>query len=120
MRQIILAVALLLLTGPALAQWDCQIERSYKCDSGGKCERDAASTRVILNDENLTYRSCLVACEERVVLLRRNFFGTTYRHVKSDNSARIMIRSRSGEYSEHTTASDGTVTAFAMGACAWR
>ena len=120
MRLLIPFLALLFMTGPALAEWDCIIERSYQCDPAGECERDKATARVSLNDEKLTYRSCLGACVEGPVMLRRNFFGTVYRHVKADKSARIMLRSRSGEYSEHTTAPDGTVTSLAIGACAWR
>lgn len=120
MRQLITALALLLLAGPALAEWDCQIERSYKCDKAENCERDAATPRVTLNDKQLTFRWCLVECEEGDIIIRRNFFGSIYRHVAADDSARIMARSRSGEYNEHTMAADGTVTSVAFGACVWR
>jgi hypothetical protein len=119
-RLILLSFASLLMAGPALAEWDCQIERSYKCDAVGKCDSEKATARVRLNDEKLQYSWCLAECEEGAVLLRRNFFGSLYRHVASDNSARTMMRSRSGEYSEHTTAPDGAVTSVAFGACAWR
>lgn len=120
MRLMIPSLAVLLMAGPALADWDCQIERSYKCDSAGECEREKATARVSLNDDKLIYRSCLNACVEGAVSVRRNFFGSTYRHMYADNSARIMMRSRSGEYSEHTLASDGTVTSIAIGVCSWR
>lgn len=120
MRQLVFTLALLLMSAPALAEWDCQIERSYKCDSAEKCERDEATPRVTLNDKELIYRSCLVECEDGDVMIRRNFFGSIYHHVKADASARTMMRSRSGDYSEHTTAADGTVTGIAFGACSWR
>ena len=120
MRFMILALALPLIASPALAEWDCQIERSYKCDPAGKCERNETNPRVMLNDDKLIFRSCLGACEEGPVMMRRNFFGSTYRHVKADASQRIMSRSRSGEYSEHTTAANGNVTSVAFGACAWQ
>jgi hypothetical protein len=120
MHLIIPSLVFLLMAGPALAEWDCKIERSYKCNSAGECEREKATARISLNDDKLIYRSCLVTCVEGPVMLRRNFFGSTYRHVNADNSARIMMRSRSGEYSEHTMASDGSVTSIAIGACSWR
>lgn len=120
MRLIIPPLALLLMAGPALAEWECRLERSYKCDSAGKCERNETNPRVWLNDDKLHYRSCLVECEEGAVMMRRNFFGSIYRHVGTDNSARIMMRSRSGEYSEQTTAPGGAVTSIAFGSCAWR
>ena len=119
MRPLIIALATLLMTGPALAEWDCQIERSYKCDSAGKCEREKATARVRLSDDKLQYRSCLTECEEGAVMLRRNFFGSIYRHVGTDKYVRTMMRSRSGEYSEQTEAPDGAVISVAFGACAW-
>jgi hypothetical protein len=120
MRPLIPFVALFLLSGPALAEWDCVVERHYKCAQADECERDEAKPRVTLNDDKLIYRSCLVDCEQGNVTMRRNFFGSTYRYVKADLSARIMMRSRSGEYSEHTMTADGTVTSVAFGACSWR
>lgn len=120
MHQLIFALFLLLLSGPAFAEWDCRIERSYTCVRADKCERDEATQRVTLNDKELTYRACRNECENGDVIIRRNFFGSIYRHVKADASARTMMRSRSGDYSEHTTAPDGTVTSISFGACSWR
>lgn len=120
MHKATLALFLLLMTAPAQAEWDCQIERSYNCDDAEKCERADATPRVTLNDQKLTYRWCGDECEAGDVMIRRNFFGSTYRHIEIDKSSRIMVRSRSGEYSEHTMSPDGMVTSIAFGACVWR
>jgi hypothetical protein len=120
MRLICSAILLPLMSGPVLAEWDCRVDLSYQCDKNNQCERNQATPRVTIYDEKMAFRSCLDACEDGAVTLRRNFFGSTYRHEKADKSSRIMMRSRSGEYNEHTTGPDGKVTSVGFGSCAWR
>ena len=112
----------LLLAWPAagLADWRCEIERSFRCDEQGACTKQAAGGIVVLVDEKGLYQRCESECVEGLVIQRRSFFGTTYKDVQGDLPGLVAMRSRSGEYTESTVTMAGKVTAFAFGTCAWR
>jgi hypothetical protein len=120
MRLHLTILACLLLAPPAWAEWHCEIERSFACDSAGACTPETGASRVILRDDDLYYRRCRAECAQTTVSLRRSFFGSTYQDVKGDLPGLTVLRSRSGEYSEHTIGPDGALKNFAFGTCAWR
>lgn len=105
---------------PAFAEWQCTLERSYTCDGANDCRPVDGAGIVTLSDDLPRYKRCGVECIEGEVIIRRNFFGSTYKDVQGELPGLTAVRSRSGEYSESTFARDGKLTSLAFGTCLWK